>query len=236
MIKFDTYSLKARIYPCTIVLLPCFLLAIVYVTNIELYYHYLTSFAVLGMFSFLLSQLGRDNGKKKEKRLFEHWGGKPTSIILRHSNDHLDIHTKKRFHSKLEQVISGIKIPTPDEEQENLQAADALYDSCTKHLIAKTRDTSKYPLVFKELVNYGFRRNLWGMKAWALLIIIICTFIHFLVATQGFTAIELISVQDWGILGIFAIFVFFWLFIVNKEWVKITAFTYAERLHESLHE
>ena len=27
-----------------------------------------------------------------------------------------------------------------------------------------TRDTSRFPLVFAENANYGFRRNLWGLR------------------------------------------------------------------------
>jgi hypothetical protein len=163
--------------------------------------HYLTSFAALGVFSFLLAQIGRDNGKKKEKELFKHWGGKPTNTILKHSNDHLDVHTKKRFHTKLEQIISDIKIPTAEEEQKNPQTADAIYDNCTKYLIAKTRDSSKYFLLFKENINYGFRRNLWGMKTWALLIILISTSIHLFITTKKFTTIEPVNIKDWGLLG-----------------------------------
>ncbi len=234
MIEFNTYSLKARVYPSVIVLLPCFILAIVYVTNVELYYHYLTSFACFGIFSFVLSQIGRDNGKKKENRLFKYWGGKPTSMILRHSNDHLDIHTKKRFHAKLEQTIPYIKIPTHEEEMENLQAADAIYDSCTKWLISKTRDESRYSLLFKENINYGFRRNLWGMKTWAIGIIAICILVHSFMITQKFTSIEIVKTKDWMLLGVFILFALFWLIMVNREWVKITAFSYAERLYETL--
>jgi hypothetical protein len=206
------------------------------VTNIEVYYHYFTAFTVFGAFSFLLAQIGRDNGKKKEKALFEHWGGKPTTIILRHSNDHLDVHTKKRFHTKLEHIIPDIKIPTPEEEQKNLQAADATYDSCAKYLIAKTRDSRKYFLLFKENTNYGFRRNLWGMKAWALFIIAICILVHSFVATEKFTSIATVSTAEYILLGIFVLFVLFWLFIVNKNWIKTTAFAYSERLYETLHE
>lgn len=236
MIEFNTYSLKARVYPSVIVLLPCFILAIVYVTNVELYYHYFTSFACLGVFSFVLAQIGRDNGKKKENGLFKHWGGKPTSMILRHSNDHLDVHTKKRFHTKLEQTIPDIKIPTHEEEMENLQAADVIYDSCTKFLISKTRDTGKYSLLFKENINYGFRRNLWGMKTWAIGIIAICILVHSFMMTQEFTSIETVNTKDWMLLGIFILFALFWSLMVNREWVKTTALAYAERLHETLHE
>lgn len=236
MIEFNTYSLKARVYPSVIVLFPCFILAIVYVTNVELYYHYFTSFTCLGVFSFVLAQIGRHNGKKKENKLFKYWGGKPTSLILRHSNDHLDIHTKKRFHTKLEQTIPDIKIPTNEEEMENLQAADVIYDSCTKFLISKTRDTSKYSLLFKENINYGFRRNLWGMKTLAIGIITICILVHSFMMTQKFTSIETVNTKDWMLLGIFILFVLFWSLMVNREWVKTTAFAYAERLYETLHE
>ncbi len=48
--KLDTYSLKARVYPSVLVLFPIFLIGIYYVTNIEAYYHYFTSFAFLGLF------------------------------------------------------------------------------------------------------------------------------------------------------------------------------------------
>ncbi len=236
MIKFDAYSLKARVYPSVIVLLPCFLLAIVYVTNIDAYYHYFTSVAILGVFSFLLAQIGRDNGKKKESGLYEFWGGKPTNMILRHSDNYLDTHTKKRFHAKLEQIISDIKIPTQEEEQENPQAADDIYDSCTRYLIAKTRDANKYSLLLKENINYGFRRNLWGMKIWALSIIAACTVIHSLMSTEKFASIETINSKDWILFGAYTLFTMFWLLIVNREWVKTTAFAYAERLHETLHE
>lgn len=236
MMKFDTYSLKARVYPCSIVLLPCLLLAIFYVTNIEAYYHYLTSIVGIGVFSFVLAQVGRDQGKKKEKDLFEYWGGKPTTLILRHSNDHLDVHTKKRFHTKLEQVIPDIKIPSPEEEQKDLHAADCIYDSCSKYLISKTRDTNKYPLLFKENINYGFRRNLWGMKAWALTIVIACLIIHSLIATEKFTTFQMPNTTDLLLLAAFGIISIFWLFLVNKEWIKVPAFAYAERLHETLHE
>lgn len=236
MIEFNTYSLKARVYPSVIVLFPCFILAIVYITNVELYYHYFTSFACLGVLSFVLSQIGRDNGKKKENGLFKHWGGKPTSMILRHSTDHLDIHTKKRFHAILEKKIPNIKIPTHEEEMEDLQAADVIYDSCTKFLISKTRDASKYSLLLKENINYGFRRNLWGMKAWAIWIIAICVIVHSYMMTQHFSSIEATSTQDWILLSVFVPFLLFWLLIVNREWVKTTALAYAERLYETLHE
>lgn len=235
MINVDTYSLKARIYPCSIVLMPGFLLLIYYVTDIELYYHYISSFIGLGVFSFLLAQLGRDNGKRKEVDLYKSWGGKPSILILRHSNNHLDVHTKNRFHRKLEELIAGIKIPTAEEEQEDLEKADSIYESCSRYLISKTRDIKKHPLLYKENINYGFRRNLWGMKALGIILIAFCMLIHLFDSTKSFTSLDALNVIDLLLFIIFIILLAFWLLIVNKEWVRLVAFEYAERLHEILH-
>lgn len=119
--KIDYYSLKARIYPSFIVLLPLLLLAIYYITDFEVYFHYLTAFASVGLFSYLLSQLGRDRGKLKEQELFKLWGGKPSTQILRHSSSVLDKHTKARFHKLLTERINNIVIPTEEEELQNPQ-------------------------------------------------------------------------------------------------------------------
>lgn len=236
MMKLDTYSLNARVYPSILVLLPIFLIGIYYVTNIEAYYHYLTSFVFLGLFSFVLAQIGRDNGKKKEKELFKYWGGKPTCTLLSHSDDRLDIHTKRRIHSLLEQTIPGVKIPTTTQERENKEEANAIYESCTHYLISKTRDTDKYSLLFKENVNYGFRRNLWGMKIWALIIITSCMFIHGIMATKSFSTLTTLKTMDWLLFAAFFAFILFWIFIVNRDWIKTPAIAYAERLYETLNE
>lgn len=231
----DSYSLKARVYPCAIVLLPCFFLLMHYVSNIEAYYHYFSSALGIGLLSFLLAQLGRDRGKRMETDLFKLWGGMPTTIILRHSNNYLDVHTKKRFHDKLEQTIPGIKIPSEEEEKLDLNQADSVYISCSKALIAKTRDEKKYPLLHKENINYGFRRNLWGMKLWAIALLFACICMHCLISTENFTSLELLKALDFILLATFIGLILFWVFVVNANWVKTTAFAYAEQLHETLH-
>ncbi len=76
--------------------------------------------------------------------------------------------------------------------------------------------------------------NLWGMKTWAIGIIAICILVHSFMITQKFTSIEIVKTKDWMLLGVFILFALFWLIMVNREWVKITAFSYAERLYETL--
>ncbi len=236
MIELDKYSLKARLYPAFIVLLPAFVVSLYYITDFEKYFHYATALISVGLFTYLLAQLGRDKGKIKESKLFTHWGGKPTTLILKHSDNSIDQVTKKRYHKLLETKITDIKIPTAQQEQNDANFANQVYESCTKYLISKTRDTKKFPLIFKENTSYGFRRNLWGMKTWALVIIFILIIIHFYFITKGFS--NNISLQDKDIFlfTFFGVMILFWFFVVTKNWIKLTAYAYAERLLESVDE
>lgn len=236
MIKLDTYSIKARVYPSFVVLLPALVIAIYYITDLKAYYHYLTALISVGFMSFILAQLGRDKGKNKEKDLFNSIGGKPTTMILRHSNSHLDFITKSRYHKKLSEKVEGVIIPTIEEENINPDQADETYDSCAKYLISKTRDTEKFNLLFKENINYGFRRNLWGMKSWAIIILMMSAILHSLIATDYYTNIGLEPNSDVYPYLIFLILGLFWIFVVTKNWVKLTAYAYAERLYETLEE
>ena len=234
--KIDIYNLKARIYPSFIVLFPFLFLAIFYITNIKEYFHYVTAFATIGLFSYLLSQLGRDKGKLKEPELYKLWSGKPTTQILRHSSDLLNNHTKARFHKLLTAKIDSITLPTKEEEEQNPIKADDIYDSCTKYLISKTRDTTKYNLLFKENISYGFRRNLWGMKIWALVILFFSTIVHLTLATNFFSNISFKPNKDsYLYIGFLMVFIF-WIFIVTPNWIRIVADEYAKRLYETLEE
>jgi hypothetical protein len=50
------------------------------------------------------------------------------------------------------------------------ERADEMYQSATDWLLANTRDTQKFGLLFEENMNYGFRRNFWALKPLALCI------------------------------------------------------------------
>ncbi|MEN2402596.1 hypothetical protein GKZ90_0022595 [Flavobacterium sp. MC2016-06] len=228
----DEYSIKARFYPSFIVLIPAIVLSIYYLTNFEQYYHYLTALSVAGLFTFILAQLGRDKGKVKEIQLFQYFGGKPTTQILRHRDAFLDKTTKKRYHFLLSQKLQ-LQMPTEIEENSDILNADGIYDSCAKYMISKTRDTNVYYLLFKENISYGFRRNLWGMKSWSISILIITLFIHLIFATTSFSEFSF-SNSEIGLIVFLLFLLFFWIFIITRGWIKIAAFAYAERLFEGL--
>lgn len=161
-IKFDTYSFRARILPVYLTIAPVVLLLAALVPD-GLKLPLGGSAAVVFVpISFFLSQIGADFGKRLEKRLWHKWGGPPTTQFLRHGNRDFNEVTRGRVHEKLR--LLGLKVPTLEEQAQGERAADKYYESCTEELIRRTRDEKKFPLVFKGLVEYGFRRNLLGLK------------------------------------------------------------------------
>lgn len=159
---FDRYSWRARALPVYMTIAPIALLIsaiLPHGLNLPLGGAAVVVFAPL---SFLAGQLGADFGKRREKRLWSESGGAPTTRFLRHSNSEFNHVTRARVHEKLRAL--GLHVPSADEEERNEQAADAYYESCTEELIRRTRDSVRFRLVFKSLTDYGFRRNLLGLK------------------------------------------------------------------------
>jgi hypothetical protein len=228
------YSLVARTYPIMILLIPLVITGSYLSVNFDNYYHFFTSIGLLGALSFLLTQLGRDFGKKKEHALWKSWGGMPTIQILRFNNDFLDDLTKKRYHLRLNELCPVEHIPTKELEQINPSEIDKIYSTWTKFMISNTRDTNKYRLLYKENINYGFRRNLWGLKkiAICLILINICIITLFSGSKLGFNFFFQWTNEYFISLGLLLVILIFWILIVTKDWIKRVAFSYAERLFE----
>lgn len=74
------------------------------------------------------------------------------------------------------------------------------------------------------------------MKSWALVIISILIIIHFYFITNGFKTKITLQNKDIFLFIFFGLVLLFWFFIVTKNWIKLTAYAYAERLIESVNE
>ena len=167
-VNFDTYGFRARVLPVYLSLSPAvLLLAALAPDSLKLPLGGAAALAFAPI-SFLLSQIGADFGKHLEKRLWRDWGGPPTTRFLRHGNREFNEVTRGRVHDKLRSL--GLFVPTHGEQERDERAGDKYYESCTEELIRRTRDQKRYPLVFKGLVEYGFRRNLLGLKTFGVLL------------------------------------------------------------------
>lgn len=225
-IKFDSYSLKVRLLPVLLVFLPLGMVVMAWFPGNQKTYGLLIGLTTTCVLTVFLSELGRDQGKRKEPELFKEWGGNPSVQLLRYRNTIIDLNTKERYHKKLNDLVPGIRLPTESEENENHENADAIYESCTRFLREATRDKDRFSILYSELAGYGFRRNSWGVKGAGIILSVIGTlgcitkivfdikFGNISNETMAATAISL-SLLLW------------WIFQVKKTWIEWPAFEYA---------
>jgi hypothetical protein len=230
----DSYDRPARLYPALLAVAPVFIAALAIISADEL-----TFIKSLGAFligcggTFLLSQLGRDFGKACEKKLFQLWGGLPSIAILRHSDARLNASTKNRYHKRLATLVPEAHAPSVEDEQANPNAADQVYGAWSDYLRVNTRDKKTFTLLFQELVNYGYRRNIFGLRIIGIILSSIA-----LIASALWLYIVYVKFDKFsdGIAGAacFAIvFLGLWTFRFTPSWVRIAADAYAARLVEA---
>jgi hypothetical protein len=230
----DRYSRNARLYPALLVILPvaicAVLLAKVELSWINTLYAGLT--AIGG--TYLFAQLARDPGKKREKQLFAKWGGMPSVTILRHQDTRIDPITKARYHERLCALVVGTTAPSAESERVDLAAADVCYTAWSTHLRNSTRDQKRFSLIFDELVSYGYRRNVLGLRPIGLFLSALCGIAAAGLAWFKFHHQHEIGGSVWASLAVAIVFLLFWTFIVTPEWVQLIAESYAARLIEAV--
>jgi hypothetical protein len=228
----DNYDRNARLKPALLTILPASLLAAGLGAGFSAALGILTGSLTTIGFTFVLAQFARDAGGRKEPYLFQLWGGRPTTVKLRHRSKLVNPHTLARYHAVAAGLI-GKPIPTPSEEQADPLAADFVYESVVDLLRIKTRDKKKFPLVFTELVNYGFRRNLWGMKPVGLTLASVCIAVQLLVFTRKIVATGSVDPILLVMTVANALAILSWIFLIGPDWVRRVAEEYADRLLEA---
>jgi hypothetical protein len=230
----DSYDRKARLYPALLVVLP--IAALVGVLTSMKLSALEGAAATIGSCggAFLITQLVRDSGKRKEVRLFRDWGVIPSVSILRHRDARVDPITKRRHHERLVRLVQGTLAPSSDDETENPTAADHVYSSWCAYLRSKTRNTKDFGLLFRENISYGFRRNLLGMRPFGIASSAFSFVVAVFGAYAGFRLHGYVQKEIGFVALASSVLLMMWLFIVSPDWVRLPADAYAERLLESV--
>lgn len=240
----DPYTFRAHFQPALTAVLPLGFLMLALLPG-----HPFFVVAFFGLLSTAggaaaVSQMGRDRGRRKEPALWEGWGGPPTTRLLRHRSPP-NIRISDSLRQQLERLI-GYSLPSEQQELETAGDADSRYEEAVGFLREATRDTAKFPLVFAENANYGYRRNLWGLKPYGLSIAFLAALGSWALVfhSLGFscpdswlgTVIKLDKVVTLRLVVAFTntALVFFWLFWAKPSWIKVVADAYARRLLESV--
>lgn len=235
----DPYDRRARTLPALLCLLPpLVVLVLVYPASVSWHQALLALLVWCGFF-FLLSRIARDAGRRIQDDLFEAWSGAPTTQLLRHRDRRLDAHTKQALHAKLS-ALTGVPMPTVQQEQNDPSGADEAYRAASLWLIKRTRDTKRFALLFKENINFGFQRNALGLR-WAGVVIALLSIAWILMAAgiviitppyyhaERWQSLPLaMDVSLLVSLGMLAI----WLLAITPGAARRSGFAYAERLME----
>lgn len=230
----DEYSRSARLLPALLIYLPVGVAigAWASIAGTSLVLSGVIAIASTGGLASLLAQFGRDRGQRKEAELYAIWGGKPSTVMLRHSGGAFNRHTLARYHRRLAELLPDLRLPSEAEESADPARCDEVYEACGDYLRAQTRDATRFRVLFQELINYGFRRNLWAMKPAG---------VAMSLAGMAITAGLLLARTEAGkwpdpalafsfVLDTFMLV--WWMLTIRPDWVKLPAEKYARQLLE----
>jgi hypothetical protein len=223
---FDAYSVRARLQPAFLAVLPVVLNAYL-LWNLPGLSRILPIFVAAGG-TFFLANLVRSRGLTVQDMLVRQWDGLPTTRALRLRTPGNAV-LRERRRTRME-ALTDLRLPSSEEETADPQAADEHYETAIKVLITKVREKPDiFPRVHEENTHYGFRRNLYSLKPLALVVLAIAV-ISCVTAgiREGLTSNLMVA----GTVDMLALLA--WLMVINREWVRQAGERYAERLFDTL--
>lgn len=162
MLGFDVYSVRARIAPAVLTAAPLIALGIAALPLLP-GAQKLWSLVAVGLTSYA-ALAARAAGNRIQSSLYQAWGGTPTTSRLRFRDNGSAAEVERR-HADVERVLGLVSpLPSADDEQVDADAADREYDAAIKRLLGSVRKHETHRLLQMENWNYGFSRNLLGLK------------------------------------------------------------------------
>ncbi|WP_155628312.1 hypothetical protein [Burkholderia multivorans] len=234
----DRYDRNARLYPALLACLP-FIVTVValYGNSLGVLGSTISSIVLSFGGLFLLSDVARNRGKLAEKKLWEKWGGPPSTEVMRHANTTIDPHTKARCHQFLSAQL-GAPLPDAQTEAADPAAADLNYHSAGRWLVSHTADGKKFPLLKNDNITYGFRRNSYALRHLGMLVAIASltwTCLHKGVANLTARLVtgpveDWFSTGEWLAAAVSVAMLCIWFWYFTEEMVQAAGRSYAEKL------
>lgn len=227
MARVDAYTFKARLRPGLLAALPLAIAVTAFYPDGVSWWIPLWAAIVACGGTYLLADLAREGGKRKEAELFVSWGGKPSTQLLRHRRAPNPVKLAN-YHLRLRALRPDLVFPSPEQELEKPKDADHVYEAAAAYLKERTRQNH---LVFSANCEYGFRRNAFGLRPYG-----IGTSLVGFLANAGVIAAHVLMGIDVSVptqaaaASVNGLLAMIWLFAIRPDWVKTTAFAYAERL------
>lgn len=226
----DTYNLRARLFPAFIAIAPAIAFTAIAISWDAISLPQVISTAAIGVLFVAAADLARRMGKRFEREMFAATGGKPVMTLLRYSDQTLDKKTKERYRTYLAAQL-GEKAPTAQAEARDPNGTDGFYGRCGAWLRERTRDKTKFKILFEENVTYGFRRNLHGLRISGLVLnLIVVAACLYLLSPYGIWANDPMREKIFAVIAISLLHAGYFLFFVSRRSVEEASDQYARQL------
>lgn len=221
---FDAYNLRVRFSVGLILITPVIISIYLLIPDASNF-----SFTVIililcfGLCNLMMS-LSRFHGRKAIAKCFPKL--MPAQQMLMPNDKTLDPITKKRYHEFLSSKIKNLTF-----KNETVATLNSC-KSAVSWLISQTRDSNSFPLIKEETINFGFSKNLYGLKNLGIAISAFLTILQITIIIAKvhlkFGLVEYTNLIASTLISF--LFTVIWIFFINKEWVKNSGFKYAKTL------
>lgn len=216
--NFDEYSLKARVYPSFVALLPLFLffyLVLKNFININAVLSAVSSSVITIILIFLISDIVRNLGKYMEIKIFSNELYFPTTEFLLNKNMHCSKGKREMVCDKI-QVDFNFKLSTLEEESSDEMQARHKIKEAVGLIRQKVKDGR---LLLQYNIRYGFWRNLIGASLVSQIVCVVSAL--FFLFSNNFMV-------SFVFLILFAFY--FLIFIFKKQLLQFFGYQYADQL------
>jgi hypothetical protein len=221
MLWLDDYERRARLVPGLLLIAPIALAIVAFGLKdnpvVAAILGALTAFGA----PVILANLVRHSGLAAQDALWASWGGKPTTVLLQNA----PAAQRQAWRAAVEKV-SGQQLPAIGQADD-----EGTYDAATSAVISATRDKSRFNLLFVENRNYGYERNLYGLRRFGRLLSATCLL-------GSATAVGLLAglahrhVRAEWVVGLAALLILtlIWILLPSRDRARTTAYKYGEQL------
>ncbi|MGW6909539.1 hypothetical protein [Streptomyces sp. NPDC054940] len=166
MFWLDEYERRARLIPGLLSVFPLVILfSVLGLRQVPAIVYIVGTLTIAAGGPVVVSTTVRSMGRAVEPRLWESWGGPPTTAWLRLREPSENEAQRDLWRSSIESV-SGINLLSLRAERANPTKADNSIETAIKRIRDRTRNIEQFPLLYSENRGYGYERNIYGVR-WA---------------------------------------------------------------------
>ncbi|OIJ63171.1 hypothetical protein WN71_035590 [Streptomyces mangrovisoli] len=232
MLLLDDYERRARLVPGLLAVLPLVVLfAVLGLRQIPAATYVTGTLALAGVGPALIAGAVRHFGKAAERQLWDSWGGPPTTAWLRLDAPSDDEGQRQLWRTAVE-TVSGVPLLSLRAERRDSAKADNAIKLAVKRVRDRTRDKEKFALLFNENRNYGYERNIYGLR-WAargvsvLSVLALAGYMKWLAPMTGRPRISAANLFGLAACGFCLVL---WFLLPSKKRVRDAADRYADEL------